>query len=619
MVVGSSGRWYNLPLTGDVVTGSVVGPYRLAGPLGRGGMGVVYVADDLRLGRRVAVKVVAPQLSADAQFRARFLRESRLAASLDHPNIIPVYEAGEVDGTLYLVMRYVEGRDLKELLARDGRLDPARAVRLVAQVASALDAAHARGLIHRDVKPGNILLGRGPDGDHAYLCDFGLTKERHAHTDLSRTGRMVGTLEYMPPEQIRGEDLDARADVYALGGVLFRCLTGNAPFRGAEAAVMMGHLQEPPPKLSANRPELGTDIDAVIAKAMAKERQHRYQTCTELAEAAADALADPGGGATRPGRAPTDHFDMAADALLRGRVVALFGAGAGQCARPEGSRWAPGSRDLLPRGPELAEYLANAFFYRDADRDNLLRVSQYAAVKAGSGPLYEHLHEVFDVECPPSPLHRLFAGLPAAMRRISDAPRFPVVLTTTYDDRLERAFRDAGEPVEVVTYLAETDHRGKFLHRVWDSGETVVIHSPNDYTGLDLDRRPAILKIHGTVDRGDPSADSYVITEDDYLDYVSYTDISGFVPAPLAVALQRSHFLFLGYRLQDWNLRFTLHRIWGRQSHRYTSWSVQRHVSELDRRFCEQRRIEVIEMRLEDYTARLEDALQNRLALAATT
>ncbi|HYX86639.1 MAG TPA: serine/threonine-protein kinase [Gaiellales bacterium] len=176
MVVGSSGRWYNLPLTGDVVTGSVVGPYRLAGPLGRGGMGVVYVADDLRLGRRVAVKVVAPQLSADAQFRARFLRESRLAASLDHPNIIPVYEAGEVDGTLYLVMRYVEGRDLKELLARDGRLDPARAVRLVAQVASALDAAHARGLIHRDVKPGNILLGRGPDGDHAYLCDFGLTK-----------------------------------------------------------------------------------------------------------------------------------------------------------------------------------------------------------------------------------------------------------------------------------------------------------------------------------------------------------------------------------------------------------------------------------------------------------
>ena len=158
----------------------------------------------------------------------------------------------------------------------------------------------------------------------------------------------------------------------------------------------------------------------------------------------------------------------------------------------------------------------------------------------------------------------------------------------------------------------------QFSSRVHDSGDTVVIHSANDYTGVDLDVRPVILKIHGAVDRTDPTGDSYVITEDDYLDYLGRTDISGFLPAPLAAALQRSHFLFLGYRLQDWNLRFTLHRIWGRQSNRYLSWSVQRRVSELDRRFCEQRRIDVVEMKLDDYTARLDQALRDRLELAAT-
>ena len=473
--------------------------------------------------------------------------------------------------------------------------------------------------MHRDVSPGNILLARGPQGDHAYLCDFGLTKERRTETQVSATGQIVGTLDYMAPEQIRGEQPDGRADVYSLGAVLYRCLTGRTPFEGGETTVILAHLQEPVPKPSTERPDLGSEIDAVVARAMAKERGHRYQTCTELAEEARAALVPhtSTAGLSRGGATvPHDHYQMVVDVLLRGRAVPLLGAGAGQFDRPEGSSWDVGNREFYPRGAELAEYLADAFFYHEPDRRDLRRVSQYAAVKAGVGPLYDRLHEVYDVQCAPSPLHRFMARLPAAIRRVSTDPRYPLLLTTHYDDRLERAFHDEGEPVEVVTYLTETEHRGKFLHRVWDTGESIVIHSPNDYEGLSLGRRPAILKIHGTIDRQDAVADSYVITEDDYLDYLDRTDISGFVPARLAVALQRSHFLFLGYRLEDWNLRFTLHRIWGRGRNRYTSWSVQPSVSELDRRFCEQRGIEVIGMTLEDYTARLESALSERLELA---
>ena len=244
-------------------------------------MGVVYRATDLSLERPVALKLVAPELAEDERFRARFLREPRLAASLDHPNVIPIYEAGEHEGQLYLAMRFVEGSDLKSELEREGKLSPERSLDVLAQVAGALDAAHRRGLVHRDVKPANVLI----DGEgHVYLTDFGITKQLGgASTD---TGRMVGTLDYLAPEQIRGEPVDGRTDVYALGCLLYECLAGAPPFRRAtEAETLWAHMQAEPPPLQDH-----AALDPVLRKALAKEREDRYATCAELIEAARAAL-----------------------------------------------------------------------------------------------------------------------------------------------------------------------------------------------------------------------------------------------------------------------------------------------------------------------------------------
>jgi serine/threonine-protein kinase len=265
--------------------------YRIEARLGRGGMGEVYRAVQLSLGRRVALKVLAPKLAADDVFRRRFLRESRIAASIDHPSIIPIYETGEDGGLLYIAMRYVDGMDLSTLLRREGRLGPARALAIMVQVASALDAAHARGLVHRDVKPANILLAAGPAGSdgHCYLCDFGLIKEvnaQQAQSDLTATDQFVGTIPYVAPEQIEGRDLDGRADVYSLGCVLFHCLTGSVPFeRMNDIEVVFAHLREPPPSLSSRAPGLPTAMDAVVARAMAKSRDDRWSTCSALVTA----------------------------------------------------------------------------------------------------------------------------------------------------------------------------------------------------------------------------------------------------------------------------------------------------------------------------------------------
>jgi hypothetical protein len=317
--------------------------------------------------------------------------------------------------------------------------------------------------------------------------------------------------------------------------------------------------------------------------------------------------------------APTsEHYRFVADAMLRGKVVPLLGAGVNNCGRPHDWHWSPAHVEYPPDGPELAAYLANAFFYDEPDRVDLVRVSQYAALRAGAGPLYDRLHEVFDVDCRPSPAHRLLARLPAMIRTARPAaPRYPVFMTTNYDDILERALLAEQEQFDVVTYLAESDQRGKFSHKSCDSDEAVVIDSPNEYDGFSLDRRPVILKVHGSIDRSDTSHDSYVMTENHFLDYLGNTDISGFLPAPVAPALQRSHFLFLGYRLRDWNLRVILHRIWGRQSLRYASWSIQRDVSDLDRRFWEQRGVEVMLISLDQYTPNLAAALDERCAAAA--
>jgi ABC-type branched-subunit amino acid transport system substrate-binding protein/streptogramin lyase len=261
--------------------GTIFARYRVESLIGRGGMGVVYLARDLSLDRPVALKLIAPELADDEQFRARFLREPKLAASLDHPNVIPIYEAGEHDGQLYLAMRFVEGSDLRTLLEREGRLRSERTLAILAQVGGALDAAHRRALVHRDVKPANVLLDE--DG-HAYLTDFGITKQLGgASTD---TGRVVGTLDYLAPEQIRGDPVDARTDCYALGCVLYECLAGKPPFRrGTEAETMWAHMQDEPPPLRGH-----ARLDPVLRKALAKDRENRYASCGELIAEAAAAL-----------------------------------------------------------------------------------------------------------------------------------------------------------------------------------------------------------------------------------------------------------------------------------------------------------------------------------------
>ena len=270
--------------------GATFGGYRVESLVGRGGMGVVYRAIDLSLERPVALKLIAPELAEDERFRERFLREPRLAASLDHPNVIPIYEAGEHDGQLYLAMRYVEGSDLKAVLEREGKLGPERALAILAQVAGALDAAHRRALVHRDVKPANVLLD---EDAHVYLTDFGITKQLGgASTD---TGRVVGTLDYLAPEQIRGDPVDGRTDSYALACVLYECLSGKAPFhRETEAETMWAHMQEQPAPLRTY-----PRLEPVLKKALAKEREERYGSCAELIDAASDG-ARPGG--ARPPR-----------------------------------------------------------------------------------------------------------------------------------------------------------------------------------------------------------------------------------------------------------------------------------------------------------------------------
>jgi ABC-type branched-subunit amino acid transport system substrate-binding protein len=298
--------------------GTTFAGYRVDSPVGRGGMGVVYRATDLSLERPVALKLVAPELAEDERFRARFLREPRIAASLDHPNVIPIYEAGEHEGQLYLAMRFVEGSDLKTVLEREGKLTPERTVDVLGQVADALDAAHRRALVHRDVKPANVLID---ESGHAYLTDFGITKQLGgASTD---TGRMVGTLDYLAPEQVRGEPVDGRTDCYALGCLLYECLSGAPPFRRAtEAETLWAHMQDEPPTLKGH-----AALDPVLGKALAKNREDRYATCAQLIEAARGALglavAPVGRTATRRARRRPGRLLLAGGLLL---AVAVAGA-----------------------------------------------------------------------------------------------------------------------------------------------------------------------------------------------------------------------------------------------------------------------------------------------------
>jgi ABC-type branched-subunit amino acid transport system substrate-binding protein/predicted Ser/Thr protein kinase len=302
--------------------GTTFSNYRVDSLLGRGGMGVVYLAHDDSLERPVALKLIAPELLQDEEFRARFLREPKLAASLDHPNVIPIYEAGEHDGQLYLAMRYVKGTDLRAVLEREDRLSPERTIEVLSQVAGALDAAHERGLVHRDVKPANVLLDKA---GHPYLTDFGITKE--AGGESTDTGQVVGTLDYLAPEQIRGEEVDGRTDGYALACVFYECLSGTPPFRRrTEAETLWAHMQGEPAPLRGRH-----ELNSVLGRALAKEKDDRYPSCGEFIEAAAEALGvEPPSTAARPLAARRKR--LAGRTLVAGGLLLLVAAGAAAVA-----------------------------------------------------------------------------------------------------------------------------------------------------------------------------------------------------------------------------------------------------------------------------------------------
>jgi predicted ATPase/class 3 adenylate cyclase len=280
---------------GAVAAGSRVAGYLLEEQVGAGGMAVVFRARDERLGRLVALKVLASPLAADAEFRQRFLRESRAAAAVDDPHIIPVYEAGEADGVLFIAMRYVPGSDVHTLVRREGPLPAGRAAGIVSAVASALDAAHAAGLAHRDVKPANMLMdARAGRPDHVYLSDFGLSKPALGATGLTRTGQFLGTPDYVAPEQLAGQPVDGRADQYALACAAFELLAGSPPFHREDAmAVIYAHISQPPPLLTSQRPDLPAAADQVLARALAKAPAERYATCCEFADALRESLGLP--------------------------------------------------------------------------------------------------------------------------------------------------------------------------------------------------------------------------------------------------------------------------------------------------------------------------------------
>ncbi|MFF3322633.1 serine/threonine-protein kinase [Streptomyces sp. NPDC002889] len=286
--------------------GKQIANYLVEREIGRGGMAVVYRAKDLRLDRTVALKLLAPELARNDTFRKRFTHESRVAASIDHPHIVPVFEAGETEGLLYIAMRYVPGQDLRALLDRQGPLAAGAAGRIAAQVASALDAAHAHDLVHRDVKPGNILIAEGTDSEHpehVYLTDFGLTKKSLSLTGFTSVGQFVGTLDYVAPEQISGKPVDGRCDVYSLACVVYETMAGTPPFqRDDDMALLWAHQYDPPPPLTSKRPDFPPAVDDVLGKALSKSPEDRYDSCSRFVAAlrAAAAGTHPGTGDHAP-------------------------------------------------------------------------------------------------------------------------------------------------------------------------------------------------------------------------------------------------------------------------------------------------------------------------------
>lgn len=278
----ASARVASVPVPGQRIAG-----YRLVEQVGRGGMAIVFRAQDERLGRPVALKILPPELAADEEFRQRFVRESRAAAALDDPHIIPVFQAGQDCGVLFIAMRYVSGGDVRTALARQGPMSITRTTSIISPVASALDTAHAAGLLHRDVKPANILVDARPRRpDHVYLSDFGLAKSTTGTATLTSTGQFLGTVDYMSPEQLQAKAVDGRTDQYALACTAYELLTGAPPFRRVDmAAAIAAQIIEPPPTLAARRPDLHPGIDSVFAVALAKIPGDRFPGCGDFADA----------------------------------------------------------------------------------------------------------------------------------------------------------------------------------------------------------------------------------------------------------------------------------------------------------------------------------------------
>ncbi|GAA5005601.1 serine/threonine-protein kinase [Streptomyces siamensis] len=311
---------------GEGLVGVEFAGYHVQREIGRGGMAVVYRARDLRLERTVALKLLAPEMARNDTFRRRFAHESRVAAAIDHPHIVPIFEAGEVEGVLYIAMRFVSGLDLRALLDRDGPLPVDAALRIGAQVASALDAAHEHDLVHRDVKPGNILVAPGTDSDHpehVYLTDFGLTKKSLSLTGFTTVGEFVGTLDYVAPEQISGRPVDGRCDLYSLACVVYEMLAGGPPFiRDEDIALLWAHQYDQPPPLSERRPGAPPGLDDVLAKALAKVPEDRFDSCLEFvaamrAAAAAGATVGPHAPVPRAGTDRPEGGTESGSAALR--------------------------------------------------------------------------------------------------------------------------------------------------------------------------------------------------------------------------------------------------------------------------------------------------------------
>ncbi|MBE2318828.1 serine/threonine protein kinase [Solirubrobacter sp. CPCC 204708] len=423
-------------------TGSLIGNYQIEALLGQGGMGVVYEAIQLSLHRRVALKVITPELSRNDRFQERFRREARSQAALDHPHVVTVHDFGDADGQLYISMQLIKGPSLKDLITR-GELDLHRVIRILRPIADALDAAHDAGMIHRDFKPQNILIG---SRDHAYLADFGLTQAL-GQPGLTRTGQFVGTLDYIAPEQIHGRPATRRSDVYAFGAVLFECLTGRVPYeRESDAAILFAHVSEPPPRPSEVRPDVPRQVDDVLAHAMAKDPEQRVDSATAVMD---ELEAATGAGTRLPPPPPTEIArrtstgerpqERSASTTFGGRLIQPQ-AGQTLVDRP------PSASQVGPRPTERRSY-------RKPITITLAVVITAAAAGSGfalsdRGPSTQERAHVRYVEAVDDTVDRLGLTYRAERRALADAATVPDQIDAV--GRLERTFEQASDDLEAI-------------------------------------------------------------------------------------------------------------------------------------------------------------------------